>query len=85
MTIHTGHWGTGAYGGDRVLMALLQLVAARLAGIDTLIYHSVDGDGLDAFAEAAAIERRLPDGITPQGAIDDAWKRGFTWGASDGH
>ncbi len=85
VTIHTGHWGTGAYGGDRVLMALLQLIAARLAGIDTLVYHSIDGDGLDAFAEAAAIERRLPDGITPQGAIGDAWNRGFTWGASDGH
>ncbi len=32
--VHTGNWGTGAYGGDRVLMALLQLIAARLAGLD---------------------------------------------------
>ena len=23
VVVHTGHWGTGAYGGDRVLMALL--------------------------------------------------------------
>ncbi len=41
--IHTGNWGTGAFGGDRVLMALLQLVAARMAGLDRLVFHSKDG------------------------------------------
>jgi len=31
VVVHTGFWGCGAYGGNRVLMALLQLLAAQLA------------------------------------------------------
>lgn len=31
--IHTGNWGTGAFGNDRVLMALIQMLAARLAKV----------------------------------------------------
>ena len=32
VVIHTGFWGCGVYGNDRVLIALLQILAARLAG-----------------------------------------------------
>ena len=32
--------GTGAFGGDKTLMALLQMAAARLANIDKLVYHT---------------------------------------------
>jgi hypothetical protein len=28
VVVHTGHWGTGAYGGDRVLMAMLQCLGS---------------------------------------------------------
>jgi len=36
--IHTGNWGTGAFGGNKTMMALLQVTAAHLAGIHKLVY-----------------------------------------------
>jgi hypothetical protein len=32
--VHSGNWGCGAFGGNVVLMALLQMVAARAAGVN---------------------------------------------------
>ncbi len=37
MRIHTGNWGTGAFGNDRVLMALVQMLAARFAQVCTVV------------------------------------------------
>ena len=88
MVVHTGHWGTGAFGGNKVLMTMLQLFAARLAGLDGLVYHTVDGAGSDTFAEG---EQRLR-AIAPTGteqAVDDVLSAvramGFVWGVSDGN
>lgn len=54
--IHTGHWGCcffvtptpshsrcGAYGGNKTLMAILQVIAARAAGIRHVVYHCFSG------------------------------------------
>lgn len=81
--VHTGHWGTGAYGGDRVLMAMLQLVAAGLAGVDRLVFHTVDGAGAPPVEQALArleplAGRTLAETIA---AIDEM---GFCWGVSNG-
>lgn len=87
--VHTGHWGTGAFGGHKVLMALVQLVAARLAGIDRLVYHTVSVDGSALFEEAT---RRLDSEILPAGAAPRVvdleralYEMGFVWGVSDGN
>ena len=88
VAVHTGHWGTGAYGGNRVLMALLQRLAARLAGVDRLVFHTFDAEGSRAWEQARDVEQRLaPVGASvavPElmGAIEAA---GFTWGVSDGN
>jgi hypothetical protein len=37
--VHSGFWGCGAFGGNRVLMTLLQLLAAEMAGLDRLVLH----------------------------------------------
>ncbi|MFO0624135.1 MAG: hypothetical protein U0325_00845 [Polyangiales bacterium] len=84
--VRTGHWGTGAYGGDRVLMALLQLLAARAAGIARVVFHTVNAEGAAPVREAL---RRL-DALAGHGAVvGDALTRieaeGFTWGVSDGN
>lgn len=85
--VHTGHWGTGAYGGNRVLMAALQLVAARLAGVDRLVFHTFDEAGSAALAEARALveERLLPAHSATQGLLDAIAGLGFAWGFSDGN
>jgi hypothetical protein len=88
VTVHTGHWGTGAYGGNRVLMALLQRLAARLAQVDRLVFHTFDAEGSRAWEQAREVEQKLaPAGATVEvmkliGAIESA---GFSWGVSDGN
>ncbi len=83
--IHTGHWGTGAFGGNRTLMAAAQLLAARIAGIGALAYHSLDDDGVDAFREGARIAEAIPAGTVSEDAVDALDARAFTWGTSDGN
>ncbi len=87
--VHTGHWGTGAFGGDKVLMAVLQMFAARLAGIDRLVYHTVDASGSEPYQEA---KRRVDTQLLPAGAmprttdlVHVVHAMGFAWGVSDGN
>jgi poly(ADP-ribose)glycohydrolase PARG len=88
VTVHTGHWGTGAYGGNRVLMALLQRIAARLAGLDRLVFHTFDAEGSRAWEQARDLEQEL---AAPGASVDITMligaieSRGFTWGVSDGN
>ena len=59
--VHTGFWGCGAYGGNRVLMSCLQLIAACGSGLNTLVFHS--GQDSTAYGEALTmIEEMLPVG-----------------------
>lgn len=50
--IHTGNWGCGAFGGNLELTAIIQIAAARAAKIKTLVYHTFDQKGTDAFEKA---------------------------------
>jgi Poly (ADP-ribose) glycohydrolase (PARG) len=87
--IHTGFWGCGAYGGNRILMALLQLLAARLSQVNCLIFHTDGFAGNQALANAQRIldqclgsddlEVRVPD------LIKEIYRMEFQWGVSDGN
>jgi hypothetical protein len=86
--VHTGHWGTGAFGGNKVLMAVLQIVAAHLAGIDRLVYHTVDADGSEPYREALrVVETLLPLGarVGVDELVSAVHALGFVWGFSDGN
>jgi hypothetical protein len=89
VVVHTGFWGCGAYGGHRVLMALLQLLAARLARLDHLVFHIGDAPGAGSYSEAVRIlERVLLPGNRPlevSQLIDRIESMGFEWGTSDGN
>lgn len=84
--VHTGYWGCGAFGGNRVLMALLQAVAAGMAGIGRLVFHTGDTGGDAPLAEAMRLLRTNRGGTT---ATADLIARiealGLEWGASDGN
>jgi hypothetical protein len=88
VAVHTGYWGCGAFGGNRVLMALLQVVAARLAGLDLLVFHTGDSGGSAPIEDATRLLRedlgteprlKMHELIVRIGAI------GFEWGVSDGN
>ena len=85
--IHTGFWGCGAFGGNRELIAVLQLLAARLAGVDRVVFHSFDAAGLQRFEKAhAALDTLLAEHPRDRlGALIEALAaRGYEWGVSDG-
>jgi len=87
--IRTGFWGCGAFGGNRHAMTLLQLLAARLAGVDRLRFYVFDDRGHANFrAGAADLDRVLaggPAGEPVADAIERITHLGYEWGISDGN
>jgi len=86
LVIDTGNWGTGAYGGNKTIMALLQLIAARLATVDVLIFHGFSKEGCVGFQEATKILAELDQQqISVSSLINKIVGFGFKWGQSDGN
>lgn len=83
--IHTGHWGTGVFGGDRVLMAAAQAIAARLTGVGELVYHSLDDAAAHAFEEGMRLADGLREGASFDAIVATFDACGFVWGAGDGN
>lgn len=81
--VHTGHWGGGAFGGDRVLLATLQLLAARLAGLDRLVFHAAADPGPVEEARGVAAAIAEP-GTAVETVVERLVGRGFAWGAPNG-
>ena len=88
VVVHTGFWGCGAFGGNRVLMTALQMVAAGMAGVERIVFHTGDPSGAVAFCDALQLfnEDRIDGSDT---AVRDVIQRftdaGFEWGTSDGN
>lgn len=86
VVLHTGHWGTGAYGGNRVLMAMLQVVAAKAAGLGRMVLHTYDRAGAAPCREALArLESVAGRASTVGEALTAIEAEGFAWGLSDGN
>jgi hypothetical protein len=85
VVVHSGFWGCGAFGGNRVLMMMLQIAAAGLAGLDRLIFHTGDA-GTDVFDEARATLAGIGARTTLTGRLIDAVvDLGLSWRVSDGN
>lgn len=83
--VHTGWWGCGAFGGNRTLMAIVQLEAARLAGVAAVhFFAGPDGDGTArrALARWNAL-RAAHDGT--DALIDALVAERLAWGVGDGN
>lgn len=85
VAIHTGYWGCGAYGGNRVLMPLLQMAAAVMAGVHALVFHAGPDGG------PYQVARHLLDDLLPDGEstatdrmIQQIMAQDFEWGVGDG-
>jgi hypothetical protein len=69
-------------------MALLQLLAARLAGVHRLIFHTFDTAGLEDLNRARQLlEQHAPPAQTRrlQDLLTQIQKMSFRWGTSDGN
>ncbi len=87
VAIHTGFWGGGAFGGNRVLMAMLQAIAAGAAGVDRLVFHAPGDPGAAALDSALRTIRKDLGGppISSADLVRRAAAMGFEWGESDGN
>ena len=88
--IHTGNWGTGAYGGNKELMSLLQMLAADFAGVDKLVYHTFSKQFTEPYLNALKVREKY---IDKDGNILSEWEKirmelldiKYKWGVSDGN
>ena len=87
VAVHTGFWGCGAFGGNRILMTLLQAVAAGAAGVDRLVVHAPGEKGAAAVESArSTIREHLADeALEPPDLVRRVVAIGFRWGLSDGN
>jgi hypothetical protein len=86
--VHTGFWGCGAFGGNRVLMALLQLLAAQFSQIDQLVFHTHQPVGSAAFQQAKELQAKLiltREQIEVAALVKQIKEMEFQWGVSDGN
>jgi hypothetical protein len=86
--IRTGFWGCGAFGGNRELMTLMQLLAARLAGVDRVRFYTVTAAGMPDFtAGRDALDAVMDAGAAGEpldGLLERIAGRGYEWGEGNG-
>jgi len=87
VAVHTGFWGCGAFGGNRELMAMLQVVAAGMAGVERLVFYTFDAAGSAVFERALATTARVTNDSAGNTAalVRQLTSMGFEWGFSDGN
>jgi hypothetical protein len=86
VAVHSGFWGCGVFGNDRLMMSMLQMLAAEMAGLDRLVMHAVKPEGATVVEEA---RHRLRSGVggagDVQGVIERIVAMGIEWHESDGN
>ena len=88
VVVHSGFWGCGVFGGNRLLMTILQMLAAEMAGVERLVLHTVDEAGVRTIDEAReALSGELAQGgVAEVAALVNAMvSMGFEWGVGDGN
>jgi len=81
--IHTGNWGCGAFGGNLELTALLQLVAAKAAKINTITYHTFNTKGTEALNRGIKRLESLNDNCTFSELCNIIIGMEYYWGVSN--
>jgi hypothetical protein len=79
--IHTGWWGCGAYGNNRQMMILTQILAAYWAQVDEIVFHTQtndhqkDIDAAKGFVTKLLQEKRIEDMIDQIVRLNLQWER----------
>lgn len=83
--IHTGNWGTGAFGNNPELIAILQMLAANLAGVKQLYYHTFDKEKHASFLLGETFFNKTFLGVvSTSDFIEKIHAKKYTWCRGDG-
>ena len=85
VAIHSGFWGCGAFGGNRVMMTLVQILAADMAGLTRLVLHLGDPSGRTSVERALALARDHATATKTSELVARVEALGLGWGVSDGN
>lgn len=88
VTIHSGFWGCGAFGGNRTVMIALQALAAGMAGVERMVFHAVDQAGLQTCDLALKLAGEIMGAgsrVETRKVVESMAARKFPWGQSDGN
>jgi len=87
VVVHSGFWGCGAYGGNRTIMAALQVLAASMAGAHRLVFHTGEKTGTRLFRQGKALckdELGIQEPVATKEAISAIASLEYEWGVSNG-
>lgn len=87
VVLHTGNWGCGAYGGNRQLMLTIQMMAARLAGLSSVVFYcGADSvDDVATFDYALSKQFKFRPGVKIEQVVMRLVNQRFHWGTPDGN
>lgn len=81
--VHTGFWGCGAYGNNKLLILVVQCLAAHWAMIDKLVFHLQSDEYAKLVTDAQAIVDSLAKIADVNQVIEDLYNRKFQWDKSN--
>jgi poly(ADP-ribose)glycohydrolase PARG len=84
VAIHSGFWGCGAFGGNRVMMTLVQRLAADMAGVTRLVLHVGDPSGRTSVEGAQALVSDLASATNAAELTAHIEMLGLSWGVATG-
>ena len=82
-TVHTGWWGCGAFGNNRQMMLITQMVAARWAQIDEIIFHTQTDDHRDDIEKAKEAAAKLKDFRDAEKVVEELSNMKLRWEKSN--
>jgi hypothetical protein len=81
--IHTGWWGCGAYGNNRQMMLITQILAAHWAQIDGIIFHTQTTEHQNDIDEAKKVVKKLWNGKEVKEVIEQIFNLKLEWEKSN--
>jgi hypothetical protein len=78
-TIHTGWWGCGAYGNNRQMMLITQILAAYWAQIDRIVFHTQTKEHQNDIDEATKTVDKLAHRKQVDEIIDEIYNLILEW------
>jgi hypothetical protein len=81
--IHTGWWGCGAYGNNRQMMILTQILAAYWTQVDEIIFHTQTNEHQRDISAAQALVEKMLKEKRIDTVIDQILGLNFQWERSN--